>query len=329
MSGVNLMDRKATYTKAQFIVIISVAVAFILILLVKGYLLGALFAVVIWSYLLLMELLTINFLSGPTTRNEALYDENWLKVQTTRNGFPVIGRLRLQEGKAPLMICLHGWSSSTARMGSLMGDFHRMGMHTMALEYRNHGDGSDTKEWTSLKIVDDLDQLIADCINKDSVSEVYLYGHSMGAFITLAASRICDKSWWNKSMKGAILESPMTSYPEVFRGMTTSLSFLRVPLKRRLLRAWKSIHPETILFEWEDSQLPAWGVPKCPLLVIQAPNDSVLSPLHFELLMDVIDDRKDVESHIVEGLTHSMSAVDENRDALVESWLEKQFTLHS
>ena len=329
MSGANLMDRKATYTRAQFIVIISVAVAFILILLAKDYFLGALFAVIIWSYLLSMELLTTRFLSGPTTRNEALDDEKWLKVQTTRNGFPVDGRLRLQEGKAPMMICLHGWSSSTARMGPLMRDFHRMGMHTMALEYRNHGDGGDTKEWTSMKVVDDLDQLMADCIDRDSVSEVYLYGHSMGAFIIFAASRICDNSWWNKSVKGAILESPMTSYPEVFRRMTTSLSVLRIPLKRRLLRAWKSIHPETILFKWEDSQLPAWGVPKCPLLVLQAPNDEVLSPLHFELLIDILEGRLDVESHIVDGLTHGKSAVDENRDALIESWLKKRLTLHS
>ena len=162
MSGANLMDRKATYTRNQFILIICVVVAFTLILLVRGYLLGALFAVVIWSYLLIMELLTIRYLSGPLTRNEALDDENWLKVTTTRDGIPVCGRLRLQEGKAPLMICLHGWSSSTARMGSLMRDFHRMGMHTMALEYRNHGDGGDTKEWTSLKVVEDLDQLMAD-----------------------------------------------------------------------------------------------------------------------------------------------------------------------
>jgi pimeloyl-ACP methyl ester carboxylesterase len=199
----------------------------------------------------------------------------------------------------------------------------------MALEYRNHGDGDDTKEWTSMKVVDDLDQLMADCIDRDLVSDVYLYGHSMGAFIIFAASRICDNSWWNKSVKGAVLESPMTSYPEVFRSMTTSLSFLRIPLKKRLLRAWKVIHPETIPFKWEDSQLPAWGVPNCPLLILQAPNDKVLSPLHFELLIDVLEDRLDVESHIVEGLTHSMSNVDENRDALVESWLKKQLTLHS
>ncbi len=323
------MDRKATYTRAQTIVIISTVVAFTLILLGRGYLLGALLAVVIWSYLLIMELLTARFLSGPPNRKEALDDEHWLKVQTTRDGFPVNGKLRLQEGKAPLMICLHGWSSSTARMGHLLREFHGMGMHTMALEYRNHGDGDDTKEWTSMKVVDDLDQLMADCIDRDLVSDVYLYGHSMGAFIIFAASRICDNSWWNKSVKGAVLESPMTSYPEVFRSMTTSLSFLRIPLKKRLLRAWKVIHPETIPFKWEDSQLPAWGVPNCPLLILQAPNDKVLSPLHFELLIDVLEDRLDVESHIVEGLTHSMSNVDENRDALVESWLKKQLTLHS
>lgn len=329
MSGASLMDRKATYTRVQAIVIIIAAVGFILLLLAKGYVLGALSAFVIWSYLLIIELLATRFLAGPLTRKEALDEAKWLKVQTTRDGFPVRGRLRLQEGKAPLMICLHGWSSSTARMGPLMKDFHRMGMHTIAHEYRNHGDGGETKEWTSLKVVQDLEQLMADCIDRDTVSEVYLYGHSMGAFIIFAASRVCDDTWWNKSVKGAILESPMTSYPEVFRSMTTSLSFLRLPLKRRLLRAWKSIHPETVLFKWEDSQLPEWGVPNCPLLILQAPNDKVLSPLHFELLIDVLEGRQDVESHIVEGLTHSSSAVDENRDALVEPWLKKQLTLHS
>lgn len=329
MSGANLMDRKATYTKGQSIVIISAAIAFISLLFIEGYSLGALFAIFIWLYILIMELLLARFLSGPLTRKDALDDDNWLKVQTTRDGFPIHGKLRLQDGKAPLMICLHGWSSSTARMGPLMGDFHRMGMHTIALEYRNHGDGGHTKEWTSFKVVEDLGQLMADCIDRDSVSEVYLYGHSMGAFIIFAASRICDESWWNKSVKGAILESPMTSYPEVFHSMTTSLPILKIPLRRKLIRAWNLIHPEAIHFKWEDSQLPAWGVPKCPLLILQAPNDKVLSPLHFELLMDVIGDRPGVESHMVEGLTHSRSAVDKNRDLLIESWLKNQLTLHS
>ena len=323
------MERKATYSRSQSIVIVFSAIAFIVILLHNGYPIGTLLAAIIWSYLIFMEVLTTRFLSGPPTRKDALDDDNWMEVKTTRDNFPVRGKLRLQNEKAPLMICLHGWSSSTARMSSLMHDFYEMGMHTIALEYRNHGDGAETKEWTSLKIVKDLDKMMEDCIDRNLVSEVYLYGHSMGAFIIFAASRICDKSWWNKSVKGAILESPMTSYPEVFRSLTTSLPFLRYPLKRRLLAAWKKIHPETDPFSWEDSQLPSWGVPNCPLLILQAPNDNVLSPLHLELLLDVLGDRKDVESHIVEGLTHSRSAEDENRDLLVKSWLEKKFTLRS
>ena len=323
------MERKATYSRSQSIVIVFSAIAFIVILLHNGYPIGALLAAIIWSYLIFMEVLTTRFLSGPPTRKDALDDDNWMEVKTTRDNFPVRGKLRLQNEKAPLMICLHGWSSSTARMSSLMHDFYEMGMHTIALEYRNHGDGAETKEWTSLKIVKDLDKMMEDCIDRNLVSEVYLYGHSMGSFIIFAASRICDKSWWNKSVKGAILESPMTSYPEVFRSLTTSLPFLRYPLKSRLLAAWKKIHPETDPFSWEDSQLPSWGVPNCPLLILQAPNDNVLSPLHLELLLDVLGDRKDVESHIVEGLTHSRSAEDENRDLLVKSWLEKKFTLRS
>ncbi len=329
MSGANLMDRKATYTRSQSIAIISVAVIFTLLLISKGYLLGALLAVIIWSYLVMMELLTTRFLSGPLTRKKGLDNSDWTKVQTTRDDFPVYGKLRLQKEKAPLMICLHGWSSSTARMGSLMEGFHQMGMHTIALEFRNHGDGGQSKEWTSLKVVKDLDQLMADCIDRDLVSDVYLYGHSMGSFIIFAASKICDDAWWNKSVKGAILESPMTSYPEVFRSLSKSVKLLRPLLKRRLLKAWKSIHPETVPFEWADSQLPVWGVPNCPLLIVQAPNDNVLSPLHLELLLDVLGDRKDVESHLVEGLTHSRSAKNENRDLLVESWLKKKLTLHS
>jgi pimeloyl-ACP methyl ester carboxylesterase len=329
VSGANLMDRKATYTGSQFGVIISVVIIFSLILLSEGYRVGALLTIIIWSYLLFMELLTNRYLSGPLTRKGGLEDENWTKINTTYDGFPINGRLRLQEDKAPLMICLHGWSSSTARMNHIMSNFHKMGMHTIALEYRNHGDGGETKEWTSLKIVEDLDRLMVDCVDRELVSEVYLYGHSMGSFVILAASKVCDGSWWNQSVKGAVLESPMTSYPEVFRDLTSSYSILRLPLKRRLMRAWKLIHPETIPFKWNDSQLPTWGVPKCPLLIVQAPNDNVLSPLHFELLMDTLGDRQDVESHIVEGLTHSRSAVNKDRDELVESWLRKQLTLHS
>lgn len=329
MSGANPMERKATYSRSQSIGIIFLSIVFIVVLLFKGYLMGAVLAVITWSYLLFMEVLTTRFLSGPSTRKDALDDDNWIEVKTTRDNFPVHGKLRLQNKKSPLMICLHGWSSSTARFSSLMQNFHNMGMHTIALEYRNHGAGAATKEWTSLKIVKDLDKMMEDCIDRDLVSEVYLYGHSMGSFIIFAASKICDESWWNNSVKGAILESPMTSYPEVFRSLTASLSFLRFPLKRRLLVAWKKIHPETDSFSWEDSQLPSWGVPNCPLLILQAPNDNVLSPLHLELLLDVLGGRDDVESHIVEGLTHSRSAEDKKRDLLVESWLEKKFTLHS
>ena len=67
------------------------------------------------------------------------------------------------------------------------------------------------------------------------IEEVFVYGHSMGGYLSL---RLAAKGegWWKDKLQCVLLESPMTSYPIGIENQLNTFSRLLLPLIRLALR---------------------------------------------------------------------------------------------
>ena len=61
------------------------------------------------------------------------------------------------------------------------------------------------------------------------------------------------------------------------------------------------------------------GLPKVPILLLQAKNDTRLGRYHYDLLLE---QGLDIEEHLLESLPHSKNRVNEERDNLIINWIE-------
>jgi hypothetical protein len=102
--------------------------------------------------------------------------------------------------------------------------------------------------------------------------------------------------------------------------MSGKISFLLPLLKKWAMKGFAKIHPEIVGLEWKDIDIPSWGLPNVPILLLQSANDRRLGRYHYDLLMD-----QDVEihPHLLESLTHSKNRVNEERDDLIRKWIDE------
>ena len=113
----------------------------------------------------------------------------------------------------------------------------------------------------------------------------------------------------------------MVAYSPIMEEMSGKISFMLPLLKRWALKGFKKIHPEIGELEWKDIDIPAWGLPKVPILLLQSANDSRLGRFHYDLLL-----KQDVEiyPHLIESLTHSKNRLNKERDNLIIKWIESR-----
>ena len=89
-----------------------------------------------------------------------------------------------------------------------------------------------------------------------------------------------------------------------------------------LRREYERIHPD-LPVRYATSELPYWGIPKVPILVVQAEDDETLGSTHFELLLEHFDnDEVDCEIHTIENMPHTSHVDRPERAKIVEDWLE-------
>ena len=71
--------------------------------------------------------------------------------------------------------------------------------------------------------------------------------------------------------------------------------------------------------------VPIWGLPKQPTLVIQAGEDKVLGRTHYELLVSSMKDtglEENLTAHILEKMKHSGERTNSARNELISKWLD-------
>ena len=222
-----------------------------------------------------------------------------------------------------VILYLHGYNSSLGRGESRCQHMNNMGPNIFSLDQRGFGEQKGKYEWTILKVIADIELLLEKIptILGYIPDNLWIYGHSMGGFLTIRLSSH-SSGWWKKVLRGIILESPATSFPLVIEKKLPGRAVMANSWVRHILRReYQRIHPD-LNVGYANAQIPFWGIPKVPILVIQAGNDETLGNDHFELLKEHYHDISEI--HVLDSMPHT-SAVDSiERRKILEKWFSKQ-----
>lgn len=265
-------------------------------------------------------------LDHPEWKNDFLKNGN--------HSIPIFSRL--QEIEAPLVILIHGWTSSSQKMIDRANFIFDEGYHTLMFDFRGHGAAEPSERFTAEIQIMDLKHIInnlQDIIDLKNVSSFSLYGHSFGGFIALGYSRHYKQyssTTNNESKPGVslpyaalILESPMTSYNLIMNEENNWLLKLILPLiNRKMRRIFREMHPHHPIESIEQLEVPAWGIPNCPILVVHAKEDSRLGRSHYDLIMPHLPTGS--EAHLIDELTHNGAQICRKRDDLIIKFLNNK-----
>ena len=256
---------------------------------------------------------------GPSKRSGVLSEPGWDLIHASNDGVDVYGFSNLQPEESDLVVFIHGWQSSSDKFIERMKIFRNKGLHTLAIDMRGHGIAPETPEWTAGKVISDVKALLSS-IDNSNVKKVHFYGHSLGAFICLGMQHERHQGWWKDRCSTIILESPMVAYSPIMEEMSGRISFLLPLLKRWALKGFNKIHPEIKGLEWSDIDIPSWGLPKVPILLLQSANDKRLGRFHYDLLMS---QEIEIQPHLIQSLTHSKNRVNIERDDIIRKWIDE------
>lgn len=277
------------------------------------------FVAITSSLIIVHQLLLRIMFAGPKKRSLPFSDPGWSIVTADNEGVDVYGFINLQNVKTDLIIFIHGWQSSSEKFVDRMNIFRSKGLHTLAIDMRGHGMAPDTHEWTAGKVILDV-KAILEKIDRSKVNKIHFFGHSLGAFICLGLQNQRHSGWWKDDCSTIILESPMVAYSPILEEMASRISFMMPLLKRWAVKGFNRIHPEVGGLEWSDIDIPKWGLPSVPTLLLQASNDTRLGRFHYDLLM-----KQDIElyPHLLDTLTHSKNKINIERDELIKKWIDE------
>ena len=245
----------------------------------------------------------------------------WNTITELNDGQDIYGFINYQDEISDLVVFVHGWQSSSEKYTERMTLFRDRGFHTLAIDMRGHGMAPDTVEWTAGKVINDI-KILLNGIDRSKIDNVHFYGHSLGGFVCIGMHHNRHQGWWKDNYGKLILESPMTAYSKIFEQMFGKLSIFSPLLKRWALRGFKKIHPDIESeLVWSDIDMPNWGLPKVPILLLQSKNDTKLGRYHYDLIMA---QNLELQSHLIESLPHSRNRVNSERDKLIVDYIENE-----
>ena len=251
---------------------------------------------------------------------------NWNLVEFTGwGGDKPVGYFIPAKGASKgLILYVHGYSSSMARAENRISHLSTQGFDVAGIDMRGHGRCDLTKDWTLLKVAADIEAFLDIIINQyEELPKVHFYGHSMGGFLALRLAG--NKSgWWEDQLDSIVLESAVSSIPEIIKLRVGSMWNLGRPLFRLIIRKeMKRIHPDLPITFW-DAKIPQIGLPDIPVLTLQSKNDSALGRTHYNLIKKHIPDDGENEFHLISDLEHTTTLDSMTRRDLLEKWLSKR-----
>ncbi len=220
------------------------------------------------------------------------------------------------------ILYLHGYNSSLGNGESRCQHINSLGFNVIGLDQRGFGKQKGRHEWTILKVVADIEMLLEEVPNVLGFTpkKFWIYGHSLGGFLTIRLSSH-PSGWWEKSIQGIILESPATSFPLIIEKKLPGRAVMASPWVRHILRReYQRIHPD-LNVGYANAQIPYWGSPKVPILVMQAEDDETLGIDHYNLLKEHFSVNSDI--HVLSEMPHTSKVDVKERREILEKWLER------
>ena len=305
-------SRKATWGGTGILAMISCTVL-CTVFVERGY-----FSVLLTIPIILHQIILRMIFKGPTRRSLPFSDPNWEVIQVNNDNFYAFGFANWQPDNADLVVFIHGWQSSSEKLVERMQLFRNKKLHTLAIDMRGHGMAPDTDEWTAGKVISDI-KAVLDSLDRTRIDKIHFYGHSLGAFVCIGMHNQRHEGWWKEKFGTLMIESPMVAYSHILTDLSSRISFMLPLLKKWAVKGFNRIHPEAGGLDWEDIDIPKWGLPKVPILLLQAANDNRLGRVHYDLLLaqDI-----DVEAHLLDSLTHSRNRINVERDQLIRDWID-------
>jgi pimeloyl-ACP methyl ester carboxylesterase len=262
-------------------------------------------------------------------RKNSLEENGWSRSEVFIQGCRVQFYQNIGEKSKPAILFLHGWRSSASRMIQRMKYFTDHGWSVIAVDLPNHGSSDAVGKWSAEFSTSCVIDIINATKSEYSGLPFFVYGHSMGGFIGL---RLCQRaSEWSTDIElnSIIFESPMTKYSLI---LEETYRILRIPriirsvLDRRILTTVSRL--QTVSMEFasiQQADIPQWGIPHVPSLILQAEHDARLGREHYNALIGLLDKHSlDYESHLISSLSHTGSDENYERTKLLETFLENR-----
>ena len=288
---------------------------------------------VLTIFLTYLELVTQWSFRAPSKRKEPIQDQEWVQdMVDVENGVISTYHRAGAVGK-PMLVVIHGWTSGSLRMTSRAQQFIDRDWSVVLIDLPSHGSSSPLEKWSaeqSSTVVINALNTFYDGHRAMFDGEVYFYGHSIGGFHCLRFSKRRSEMQFSHQLSGWILESPMTGYSEIFEETCNILRIphiLRPTVLRKTIRHFNAINgPVRIIGGLTDAEMPQWGVPQEPTLLLQAHPDDRLGSTHHERLVRVMKESNlsfMLTEEYLADLQHSGSAICISRDQAINRWIEK------
>lgn len=224
------------------------------------------------------------------------------------------------EGKHPLVIFIHGFTSSKERPHNILScdAMREAGFAALRMDMYGHGEsGGDFQDHTLYKWISNAMAAIDYARKLEWVSDIYLSGHSQGGLVAaLAAGMEPDR------IKGLILRAPAFLIPRCAReGNMLGYQFdpLRIPeeipiikgltLNGNYIRVAQTIHVEEAIERFTN-----------PVLILHGDEDDTV-PLEDSVAAS--RQYRDCRLEIIKGETHHFDRHPEEMKSRIREWLQK------
>ena len=245
---------------------------------------------------------------------------NWL----SKNNELVVHFEKWNDGIAPLIIGIHGWQSDSSSTEYKIQPFIDSGYHVIMIDLPGHGLSDGLKIWTAVESGQRILSMLENEVRNWDISKIdsiLLFGHSIGGFLLL---RFADKmnSILPIPISHVYLESPMTSFPLVYKQRTKGWKFISGIIAQLDLNwAFRRDGPD-IDIVWKNFEVPDWGIPTIPVRILQAQDDIALALDHLNLLRPYAGD--DWEIIIDPNLKHFGRGRDRgNASEIYDKWMKQ------
>jgi esterase/lipase len=286
------------------------------------------------GFVLYLEIVTQLSFRAPPRRKPVLDKPGWEVHRLSVDGCTVQHYVWMGEPSNPVALLVHGWTSGAVRMDGRAASFVERGWSVVLVDLPGHGASDSLTKWSAEQcttiLLGGLDQL-SERLPIRFDHGVWFYGHSIGAFIGLRISKRRGESRWGQHLQGWVFESPMTGYTEIHNETCNMLRIpnaLRSVVLSKTLRHFNALNAKVgTISGLSEAEMPRWGVPHEPVLLVQADPDERLGPSHHKRLVSSMNNHDDTNLltvHMLPDLRHTGGYLNAPRKEKIDAWLDEQ-----